>query len=646
VHLWSLFFLAPLAFAGDDALQQLAPLEWRRAPAADVVAAGREQAPEVRRAQATALGRLRDGEALGPLVAMRNDPDPEVRRAVAEALGYTPGAGPALRAWLDEEPASPWGDPASARDSLRPTLLGSLGHQAEADDIDRLVAALGEPWPASGAAAVALGRLGRARVEGVDRAVPALVAALERPSPRIAEAAAFGLYRVGLENAPAQADRAGAVWDQLPTGPARAWVLKAVWSQIEDRSALLARALADPEPVVRVAALDALQAGDVTAAQLAPLLEDDHPWVRRSATAALGRTDDPAVPRLLTSRAQKWTHWEAASAVSALAEAGSPMSAETGLRPEQSVPVRAAVAASLSDPVHLGDLAATDPEALVRTAAAGALLELEEVPAEVGRCLLQADDAAVREAAVALLEPWPSEEAVPVLVSRGLKESSPDVLGAILEQLGSRAGDGALPVEEAVLTEMLARTPQVGGRPGRLARDLARRLSVDPAFPPPQVPPELQVRLDDAAAIRSARVHTDRGEFRMELFPDVAPVAVANFARLAEDGFYDGLLFHRVVPAFVVQGGCPRGDGWGGPGWTIPDEVSQLPYDVGAVGMARAARDTGGSQWFVTLTPQPHLVGDYTLFGRVSHGMHVVKALQRGDHIQSVQIERVPPHAP
>jgi len=643
VHLWSLFFLAPLALAGDDALQQLT---WRRMPVAEVVAAARGEEPETRRDLATALGRLRDGEALDPLVAMRNDPDPKVRRAAAEALGYTPGAGPALRAWLDEEAASNWGDPASAQASPRPVLLASLGHLAEADDIDRLVAALGEPWPASGAAAVALGRLGRAEVEGVERSVPALIAALERPSPRIVEAAAFGLYRVGLDDAPAQAAKAGATWSRLPTGPARAWVLKAVWAQFEDHSELFALALADPEPVVRVAALDALQAGDTTAAQLAPLLKDDHPWVRRAATAALGRCGDPDAPRLLTSHSQEWTLWETAVAVSALAEAGSPMSAETGLRPEKSVPVRAAVATSLTDPARLGDLASGDQEALVRTAAAGALLDLEEVPAEVARSLLEAEDAAVREAAVALVEPWPSEEAVPALVARGGEESSPDVLGAILEQLGSRATDGALPVEEAVLREMLARAPQVGGRPDRLARDLARRLSLDVAFPPSQIPPELEVRLDDAAAIRSARVHTDRGEFRVELFPDVAPVAVANFARLADDGFYDGLLFHRVVPAFVVQGGCPRGDGWGGPGWTIPDEVSGLPYDVGAVGMARAARDTGGSQWFVTLTPQPHLVGDYTLFGRVSHGMHVVKALQQGDHIQSVRIERVPPRTP
>jgi len=643
---WSLPLLALVALAGEDPLQEIASLEWQRAPAAEIAVAGRGQGPGARRAVARALGRLRDGEALAPLLAMRSDPDPSVRLAVAEALGFTPGAAPAIRAWLDEEAAVGWGDPAAAHRSLRPALLASLGHQAEAEDIDRLVAALGEPLPSSASAAVALGRLGRAGVEGVERAVPALVAALERPSPRIAEAAAFGLYRIGLEAAPEQAAQATAIWDRLPTGPARAWVLKAVWAQAGDRAALLDRALSDPEPVVRVAALDALQAGDATAARLAPLLEDDHPWVRRAATAALGRCGDPAAPRLLTSRSQQGTPWEAASAVEALAEAGAPRRWETDPRSTQSPPVRAAVAAGLTDPAELGALATGDPEPQVRTAAAGALLDMEEVPPEVVRSLLGAEDPAVREAAVGLMEPWSDAEAIPALVARGRLEPSADVLGAILEQLDARAAGDALPAKPGALDEVLLRASELGGRPDRLARGLARRLAPDLALREPKIPPELDVRLDDAAAIRSARVFTERGEFRVELLPEVAPVAVANFARLAEDGFYDGLLFHRVVPGFVVQGGCPRGDGWGGPGWTLPDEVSEIPYDTGAVGMARASRDTGGSQWFVTLTPQPHLVGDYTLFGRVTHGMHVVKALQRGDRIQTIRIERVSPRTP
>ena len=116
-----------------------------------------------------------------------------------------------------------------------------------------------------------------------------------------------------------------------------------------------------------------------------------------------------------------------------------------------------------------------------------------------------------------------------------------------------------------------------------------------------------------------------------------------NFARLADDGFFDGIRFHRVVPDFVVQGGDPRGDGLGGPGWCIPDEINPLHYGEGAVGMALSEPDTGGSQWFVTLSPQPHLDGGYTIFGQVTRGMHVFHRLLPGDRIERVIIERATP---
>ena len=129
----------------------------------------------------------------------------------------------------------------------------------------------------------------------------------------------------------------------------------------------------------------------------------------------------------------------------------------------------------------------------------------------------------------------------------------------------------------------------------------------------------------------------------LSLDPETAPLAVGNFALLAEQGFFDDVFWHRVVPGFVVQTGCPRGDGWGGPGWTVPDEVSATPYVAGSVGMARnTPHDTGGSQWFITTEPTPHLVGDYTRFGTVVQGMDVARRLERGDRITSVRIERVP----
>ena len=97
------------------------------------------------------------------------------------------------------------------------------------------------------------------------------------------------------------------------------------------------------------------------------------------------------------------------------------------------------------------------------------------------------------------------------------------------------------------------------------------------------------------------------------------------------------------MPGFVVQTGCGRGDGWGGPGWEIPDEVSGLSYTAGTVGMARSGPDTGGSQWFITTTDQPHLEGRYTIFGRVTQGLEVARQLREGESVLDVRIERVGP---
>ncbi len=135
-----------------------------------------------------------------------------------------------------------------------------------------------------------------------------------------------------------------------------------------------------------------------------------------------------------------------------------------------------------------------------------------------------------------------------------------------------------------------------------------------------------------------AVVSTGKGSFTIDLLPEAAPLNVDNFIQLAKRGFFNGVTFHRVVPNFVVQGGDPRGDGNGGPGYSVRCEINEVPYQRGAVGMALSGKDTGGSQWFVTHAPQPHLDGGYTVFGRVSAGMSVVDNLVRGDAIHSVAI--------
>lgn len=132
---------------------------------------------------------------------------------------------------------------------------------------------------------------------------------------------------------------------------------------------------------------------------------------------------------------------------------------------------------------------------------------------------------------------------------------------------------------------------------------------------------------------------TGKGTFTIEFFPEAAPLTVENFIKLAKSKYFDGLTIHRVVPNFVVQDGDPRGDGNGGPGWEIRDEINTLAYERGTVGMALSGKDTGGSQWFVAHSPQPHLDGGYTVFGRVGEtDMKIVDNLARGDKILSVKI--------
>lgn len=135
-----------------------------------------------------------------------------------------------------------------------------------------------------------------------------------------------------------------------------------------------------------------------------------------------------------------------------------------------------------------------------------------------------------------------------------------------------------------------------------------------------------------------AVLHTKKGSIRIELFAAEAPMAVDNFIRLARSGFYDGLEFVRVVPNFVIQTGDPRGDQNGGPGYQIRDEINLRRYETGTVGMALSGKDTGGSQFFITHSPQPHLDGGYTVFGQVVEGMESVNRIARGDKIEKIEV--------
>ncbi|MEM6449012.1 MAG: peptidylprolyl isomerase [Cyanobacteria bacterium P01_D01_bin.105] len=135
-----------------------------------------------------------------------------------------------------------------------------------------------------------------------------------------------------------------------------------------------------------------------------------------------------------------------------------------------------------------------------------------------------------------------------------------------------------------------------------------------------------------------AIMETSKGTINLDLFDQAAPNTVANFVKLSKDGFYDGLNFHRVIPNFMVQGGCPHGTGTGGPGYKIKCEINDNKHQAGSLSMAHAGKNTGGSQFFICHEAQPHLDGIHTVFGK-TEDMAVVNAIAKGDEIVSVKIE-------
>ena len=147
--------------------------------------------------------------------------------------------------------------------------------------------------------------------------------------------------------------------------------------------------------------------------------------------------------------------------------------------------------------------------------------------------------------------------------------------------------------------------------------------------------------LSNFSGTTRVKMQTARGAIVLELYPQWAPGSVANFLQLAGEGFYDGKAVHRVVPNFVIQGGCPRGDGYGALDYTLRTEIGLVWYDgAGYLGMASAGSDTEGTQWFITHSPTPHLDGRYTIFGRVKEGMDVVNQIQLGDVVEKVSITK------
>jgi cyclophilin family peptidyl-prolyl cis-trans isomerase len=260
---------------------------------------------------------------------------------------------------------------------------------------------------------------------------------------------------------------------------------------------------------------------------------------------------------------------------------------------------------------------------------------------QVLRKHLGAKDVIVRATAAELLgELQPDEgntrllvEALPVAARDELNDAALSILDSLAKQKSAPANDAIktmLDSPDALVRRRAAALLKANG-----AGDFSQRAA---GLAPRNTSADYARALSRVKRSVRAVVNTDKGAFTIELLADEAPLNVDNFVQLAQKSYFNNIVFHRVVPNFVVQGGDPRGDGNGGPGYQIRCEINEVPYERGAVGMALSGKDTGGSQWFVTHSPQPHLDGGYTVFGRVVSGMEVIDKIARGDRILSISV--------
>ena len=375
------------------------------------------------------------------------------------------------------------------------------------------------------------------------------------------------------------------------------------------------------DPLLRLEVIAALASTRATGAfdVLLPLAQDPVPAVRAAALTGL-RAVDPLSYTVMLSGLDPDPDWRVRSAIASSLSALERDAAEPRLiamLKDSDLRVIPAVLSSLVTikaerlgPVLLEWLA--HPDVVIRSAAASGLGELR--PAGGDRSLVDAFHAAGRDDAYGA-----RTAALDALVKYG-----PEVAGpALREALGDR--DWAVRVHAAALLAPIDPSADLAAaiRPAPTGREPS--FYDEPELITPTVSPRVYI-------------DTSRGRIEVELAVIDAPLTCLSFMTLARKGFYNGVRWHRVVPNFVVQAGDPRGDGEGGPGFTIRDEINQLPFRRGTLGMALEWADTGGSQFFLTHSPQPHLDGRYTVFGQIVRGLDVLDRIQLDDVITRIVV--------
>jgi cyclophilin family peptidyl-prolyl cis-trans isomerase len=640
---------APLAAdapptATDARAHVLALADARRFDSSALSALSRHADPSVRVAVARALGELGHAEAVALLAALAHDAEPTVRAAAAEGAGRLASMVPEkdaaraalgreLRALLqDKAPevraAAAWG----AGMALLPgSDLWVLQRLALEKSPIVQAAILQELWRFPGALwvkrattyttardpAVRLAATWSLARSGKVEAAAGLKRAARDPDPLVRMVALEGARR----------GKGGSLLDELlaATADADARVRVAAFQGLEavlrrepgralppSALDLVGRAAADSDPTrvhERIAAIRLAGAAGCCREPLQAAVNAGEPWVAGEALVALARLGDEAAERTVREWFASADLRRRLAAVKAFRYVAGGQQQLVAALADPRAEVRLAAVETLGEDTGAATTAAiggrlADADPVVRAAAVQALATRKALPGaeELLRLLGREHGAESPDAAVALVD----------ALAQG-KELSTAVCGAL---------EGLVSSPDAVVARAAW---------GALAR-------AGTAVPLPEVktaePAAFYREVEEWAAVpRWLEIVTVRGTMQVSLDTATAPLTGWRLAALAGKKFFDGLTFHRVEPDFVVQGGDPRGDGWGGPGYAVRDELALVPYVAGAVGLALAGPDTGGSQLFVTLTPRPHLLGRYPHVGTVIAGEDVAERLRAGDRI-------------
>jgi cyclophilin family peptidyl-prolyl cis-trans isomerase/HEAT repeat protein len=639
---------------------------------------------EVRRRAATAAGRIGDLAAAPFLLhVLETDPLPSVRADAAFALGLLGDSSAAGITALEDAVPEGWAPTDRSETAVVVEVVAALGRIGGDRARDLVRDALRESRAAqdawqrqvAGEALLTVWKFG----DGPGN-VQAAAPYLEAADPELRWRAAYALMR-GLDP--------GALDHLLTHGEdndhrVRAYSARALTSRAADSAGVtdaalqqLTRAIHDPHPHVQVNALRSLGGyGErVPIPAIRELLRDAEPGVAVAAATALGEAGPSALPVLSEAAVDTTVPPGVRGAILEQVARLSPDDAlpvlrqwATGDSAHRYLAARAAAFLPLESALRLVSPLVDDSDARVATAAlttaAGSGAD-DDAPAAIRaavRALLLAGIAAddpIRRAAAAhlLIERVEPQDAGALVASfrrsRTDLDTNPAVRGVArdaavssllaLDKLtdlgGSVAGVGAAirdlfsdpsPADRWIRRAAADVGRGWGGAPGAVAAE-------DVEFYEHIVRHYIARPLAGNARPRAV-IETPHGRITLALAAEEAPLTVHSFVTLAGEGFFDGGTWHRVIPNFVLQDGAPGGYPSGGPGWTIRDEINRLRYDRGVLGMALSGPDTGGSQWFITHSPQPHLDGGYTVFGRVVAGMSAADAVVQGDPVHSISV--------